>query len=428
MFETDFRGIWVAGEIFGCRTAASGHYYFALKDDQSQLKCALFKGAARFARFKPQEGLAVIARGNLEVYQARGEYQLIVETLEPQGAGALQLAFEQLKKRLAAEGLFASERKRRLPQLPRRIGIVTSPSGAVIRDILHVLDRRFRGLHIRLFPAQVQGEGSIGQVCAGLQFFSDGGWAEVVILARGGGSLEDLWTFNEEAVARAIAGCKIPVISAIGHETDFTISDFVADHRAPTPSAAAEIVVRTSESLLEQVAGCRNKLQQAARYRLLLASRDLQQRGVERADRLVHRLLRSHSQQLDELESRLQRAEGNLMASYSQRLRECIRRFEVTNLRLRLVRSNNRNDQLTQRLAQAMEATLRKIRRQQETFTLHLSQLSPLTILGRGYAIVEKHSGHVVRSSAEVVPAEQLRVRLGKGGLNVAVSEITSVE
>ncbi len=234
-FELDFRGIWVAGEISGCRLAPSGHYYFCLKEEQSQIKCAFFKSALRFAKFRPQDGLEVIARGNLEVYEARGEYQLIVELLEPQGAGALQLAFEQLKRKLAEEGLFEQSRKRPLPKLPRQIGVVTSPAGAVIRDILHVLERRFPGLHVRLFPAQVQGEGSIEQVCAGLEYFSGSGWAEVVIVARGGGSLEDLWTFNEEAVARAIAACSVPVISAIGHETDFTIADFVADHRAPTP-------------------------------------------------------------------------------------------------------------------------------------------------------------------------------------------------
>ncbi len=249
MFETGFRSIWVLGEISACRAANSGHFYFVLKDEQSQLKCALFKGAARLARFKPQDGLSVIARGSLEVYEARGEYQLIVELLEPQGAGALQLAFEQLKRKLAAEGLFDGARKRPLPKFPSRIGIVTSPSGAVIRDILHVLERRFQGLHVRLYPAQVQGEGSVEQVCAGLRFFSRKPWANVVILARGGGSLDDLWTFNEEAVARAIACSSVPVISAIGHETDFTIADFVADLRAPTPSAAAELVIRTRQSV-----------------------------------------------------------------------------------------------------------------------------------------------------------------------------------
>ena len=234
-FEEEFTGIFVAGEISGCKVAASGHYYFSLKDERGQLKCVLFKGSARFSRFKPSDGLAVIARGRLEVYEARGEYQLIVESLEPQGTGALQLAFEQMKKRLALEGLFDQARKRPLPRLPKRIGIVTSPSGAVILDMLHVLERRFPGLHLRLYPAQVQGEGSVEQGLRRVGPISAAGIGRKSSFWRAaGGSLEDLWTFNEEAVARAIAASAIPVISAIGHETDFTIADFVADHRAPT--------------------------------------------------------------------------------------------------------------------------------------------------------------------------------------------------
>src|SRR5581483_3646942 len=302
LFEEEFRSIWVAGEISGCRPAASGHYYFSLKDEQSQLKCALFKGAARFARFKPHDGLAVIARGNLEVYEQRGEYQLIVEMLEPQGAGALQVAFEQLKKKLSAEGLFEASRKRRLPKFPRRIGIVTSPTGAVIQDILHVLARRFDGLHVRVFPAQVQGEGSVEQICRALTYFSGSGWADVVILARGGGSLEDLWSFNEERVARVIAESRAPVISAVGHETDFTIADFVADYRAPTPSAAAEIVICTRESLLEQIAACRAKAIQGIRYRLLASGRDLHRRRTERAATVVQRMLARRAQYVDDLD------------------------------------------------------------------------------------------------------------------------------
>src|SRR6185312_6605960 len=243
IFSQQFRDVWVLGEISGCKAATSGHFYFSLKDATSQVKAVLFRGSARWLKFRPQDGMMVLARGSLDVYEARGEYQLIVEVLEPRGAGALQLAFEQLKKKLEAEGLFEAGRKRPLPKLPQRIGIVTSPAGAVVRDILHVLERRFAGLHIRLFPAQVQGEGAREQICAGLKYFGEGRWADVVIVARGGGSLEDLWTFNEEAVAKAIAASAVPVISAIGHETDFTIADFVADVRAPTPSAAAEIVI-----------------------------------------------------------------------------------------------------------------------------------------------------------------------------------------
>ena len=323
LFETDFHRIWVAGEISGCRLASSGHYYFCLKDSQSQLRCALFKGAARLARFSPQDGLAVVARGSLEVYEARGEYQLIVELLQPQGAGALQLAFEQLKKKLAAEGLFEKSRKRILPRLPRRIGLITSPLGAVLRDILQILERRFRGLHVRLYPAQVQGEGSVEQVSRALKYFSDNAWADIVILARGGGSLEDLWTFNEEAVARVIAASKVPIVSAIGHETDFTIADFVADFRAPTPSVAAEIIVCTRESLLEQIAVCRAKAVQSMRYRLLSASRDLHQRGIDRAATLLNRALAQRAQQVDDLDHQLRNTARRLLRHDPGDLQAC---------------------------------------------------------------------------------------------------------
>src|SRR5215472_14698565 len=241
---SEFDDIWVSGEISGTRTVSSGHCYFTLKDHDAQLRCVCFRASLRYLKFKPQDGVAVLARGRIDVYEARGEYQLLVEALEPQGHGALQFAFEQLKKKLAAEGLFDAARKRAIPPLPQRIGIVTSPTGAVIRDITEILSRRFPGLHMRLYPAMVQGEGSVEAVVRAIEYFSKSDWAEVVIVARGGGSLEDLWTFNEEAVARAIAASRAPVISAVGHETDFTIADFVADLRAPTPSAAAELVVR----------------------------------------------------------------------------------------------------------------------------------------------------------------------------------------
>src|SRR5438445_1221859 len=228
LLGSEFNDIWVSGEISGSKTASSGHCYFTLKDHGAQLSCVCFRGSLRYLKFKPQDGVAVLARGRIDVYEARGEYQLQVEALEVQGHGALQFAFEQLKKKLAAEGLFDPARKRPLPRFPARIGIVTSQRGAVISDMIHILSRRFPGLHIRIFPAQVQGPGSMEEVCRGIQHFSRG-WAEVVIVARGGGSLEDLWTFNEETVARAIAASVPPVISAIGHETDFTIADFVAD-------------------------------------------------------------------------------------------------------------------------------------------------------------------------------------------------------
>lgn len=422
LFEAEFRNIWVAGEVSGCRAAASGHTYFSLKDEQSQIKCVLFKGNARFARFKPQDGLLIIARGSLEVYEARGEYQLIVELIEPQGAGALQLAFEQLKKKLLEEGLFETARKRPLPKLPRRVGVVTSPAGAVIRDILHVLERRFEGLHVRLYPALVQGEGSIEQVCAGLRFFSESGWAEVVILARGGGSLEDLWTFNEEAVARAIAASAIPVISAIGHETDFTIADFVADCRAPTPSAAAEMVICTRDSLLEQIAGCRAKALQSIRYRLLFASRDLRDRGVERSVTVMQRGLTRRAQRLDDLDYQLRHLERGVLQIRSRQVPELTRRLQACDLRLRLARNRQWEEALRQRMHTAIAARLWAARRSFESLHLHLTQLSPLTILGRGYAIVQAPDGRIIRASADTIVDESIRIRLHQGSIGAIVT------
>jgi exodeoxyribonuclease VII large subunit len=420
--EEQFSGIWVAGEISGCKLAPSGHYYFSLKDATSQLKCALFKGSARFVKFKPRDGLSVLARGNLDVFAARGEYQLIVEALEPQGAGALQLAFEQLKQRLALEGLFDQGRKRPLPKMHKRIGLVTSPSGAVIQDMLHVLNRRFPGLHLRLYPAQVQGEGSIEQVCAGLGYFSESAWADVVILARGGGSLEDLWTFNEEAVARAIAACKTPVISAIGHETDFTIADFVADMRAPTPSAAAEIVICTRESLLDRLATAQAKTLQALRYRLLKSRQSLEQRAVGRAEALMHRAITRRSQRVDELDYQLQRCGRKSVEQRRLRWKELDQRLQLTDLRLRFARNRHALELRQQRLAKAIQAQLWNTRRRVEAAEGHLRQLSPLNVLSRGYAIVQDAHGRALRSAAETSVGEALTIRLQEGFVEASVT------
>jgi exodeoxyribonuclease VII large subunit len=421
LFEDHFRAIWVEGEISNCRPATSGHYYFSLKDRQSQLKCALFKGAARFVKFRPQDGMRVLARGNVEVYEARGEYQLIVESLEPQGVGALQIAFEQLKKKLAAEGLFAAERKRPLPGLAKCVGIVTSTGGSVIRDILQILERRFPGLHIRIFPALVQGDGAIQQICNGLDHFSQNAWADVVIVARGGGSLEDLWTFNEETVARAIVASRVPVISAIGHETDFTIADFVADLRAPTPSAAAELVIRTRESLLEQIAGYDQKMLQGLRYRLAMSARDLHERGIDRAATVMHRAITRRAQRVDEWEFALRRTVRAMLELRIRRWTEVSRRLEANDLRLRLAHGRHTGQALREQTIHGMKERLWQSRRRFESLDLHLRQLSPLAVLSRGYAIVQNPQGHVLRSSSETGPGEDLSVRLSRGKLNVTV-------
>jgi exodeoxyribonuclease VII large subunit len=381
LLDKEFQDIWVAGEISGVKLAASGHYYFTLKEQDAQLHCVCFRNTARYLRFKPQDGVAVLARGRIDVYEVRGEYQLLVEALEPQGFGALQLAFEQLKKKLAAEGLFEAARKRPLPRFPARIGIVTSPSGAAIRDLLQILVRRFPGLHVRLYPALVQGEGSVEEVCRGIEYFSQTRWPDVVIVGRGGGSLEDLWTFNEEAVARAIAACAVPVVSAVGHETDVTIADFVADLRAPTPSAAAELVVPNLADVLGEIAAAASKLRQALRYRVADAARRLHERGIDRTSALLHR---------------------------------------------RIGRSLQRTDELDYALRTSIRARLVTARARWKTLTAELNQLSPLGVLERGYAIATGDDGTVLKDAAQAPADTNIQVRLLRGRLKARVTESNS--
>lgn len=423
LLEREFQDIWVAGEISGVRPAASGHIYFTLKDDAAVLRCVIFRSTLRYLRFRPEEGIAVLARGRLDLWEARGEYQLLVEYLEPQGVGALQVAFEQLKKKLAAEGLFDPARKRPLPRIPRRIGIVTSPVGAVISDMLRILERRFPALHVRLYPALVQGEGSVEDVCRGLEYFSRTGWPDVVVLARGGGSLEDLWTFNEEAVARAIAACSVPVVSAIGHETDFTIADFVADLRAPTPSAAAEMLTPTREQLLEQIEGLLGKMNQAVRYRLVQAARALEQRGFARVFSVLQRRLGRSLQRVDELEFRLRELARNRLEASHRSLQALETRLRVQDLRLRFSEFRRRLGTASQALERRMEEHLARRRARLGPLAAQLAQLSPLRVLERGYAIVQDEAGRVVKEALEAQPGARLRVRLARGRLHVSVIE-----
>jgi exodeoxyribonuclease VII large subunit len=417
-----FQDIWVAGEISGVRVAASGHYYFTLKEAEAQLRCVCFRSTARYLKFKPQDGVAVLARGRIDVYEVRGEYQLLVEYLEPQGRGALEFAFEQLKKKLAAEGLFEQARKRPLPRFPRRIGIVTSPRGAVISDMLQILERRFPGLHIRLYPALVQGEGSIEEVCQGIEYFSQSDWAEVVIVARGGGSLEDLWTFNEEAVARAIAACAVPVISAIGHETDFTIADFVADVRAPTPSAAAEIVICSREQLLEGIATAVYKLRQAARYRLADAARRLQRLGVDRAASLLSRHIGRSLQRVDELDYWLRERTRACVESCQRRLRGLSERLRALDLRLRFAAARRRLEIACAASAQLTTMRLARARGRLDPLIAQLAELSPLRVLDRGYAIVQDEAGGIVKGAVQAPPGSEIGVRLAGGRLRARVT------
>jgi exodeoxyribonuclease VII large subunit len=414
LLTDQFSDIWVAGEISGTRVPASGHYYFTLKDEAAQLKSVCYKMTARYLKFKPQDGVAVLARGRIDVYDARGEVQFVVEAIEPQGHGALQLAFEQLKKKLASEGLFESARKRPLPVLPARIGIVTSPTGAVIRDMLQILERRFPGRHIRIYPAQVQGEGAIEQVVAGLEYFSKSAWAEVVIVARGGGSLEDLWTFNEESVARAIARCSVPVISAIGHETDFTIADFVADLRAPTPSAAAELVIRTRQSLFEALDATTIKLTQTARLNLAMRARALRRISVDQAT--LHRAIGRRMQHVDDLEYSLRdlvRAGLDRRKRTLERIRSGLAQLDV---RLKFAAARRRIETSDGKILQSIRLRVIGARGKLSFLDGHLTQLSPLKILDRGYAIVEK-DGTIVKAPEDAPANSEVKIRIAKGNL-----------
>ena len=417
----EFDDVWVAGEISGSKTATSGHCYFTLKDHEAQLRCVCFRQTLRYLKVKPQDGMAVLARGHIDVYEARGEYQLLVEAIEPQGHGALQFAFEQLKKKLAAEGLFDAGRKRPLPRLPQHIGIVTSPSGAVVRDITQILSRRFPGLHLRIYPALVQGEGSIEAVCRAIDYFSNSGWPQVVIVARGGGSLEDLWTFNEEAVARAIAASRVPVISAVGHETDFTIADFVADLRAATPSAAAELAICPREQIFEQLMVFDHKLLQATRYRLAMAARALHERGVERASAVLHRNVGRLQQRVDELDYRMRGRALAAAAVRRKRLEELTARLRSLDLRLRIARTRRRLEAADAAAAQLIRLRLTRAHGRLNPLIAHLTQLSPLKILERGYAIVTNEAGAIVKQPSDAPVDARIDIRIAQGQIAARV-------
>src|SRR5881296_296034 len=305
LLAKNFTDISVQGEISNCRAAQSGHIYFTLKDDRAQVKCVYFKQQQRGIKFRPEDGLQITVRGSISVYEQRGEYQIYVEKIDLVGRGALQLAFEQLKKRLEAEGLFDAARKKPLPLLPSRIGLITSPKGAAVRDVVRILRRRFQNVHLILYPVRVQGEGAAEEIVKALKFFNQKKLVDVLILARGGGSMEDLWAFNEEPVARAIAASEISIISGVGHETDFTIADFVADVRASTPSAAAEIVVQTRREFDKHVKSLQDALGEQMRYRILVLSRRVHELSARRGFRRPLDLLRQHRQRADELTSRV---------------------------------------------------------------------------------------------------------------------------
>jgi exodeoxyribonuclease VII large subunit len=421
--ERGFTNIWISGEISGTRLIPSGHCYFTLKDSEAQIKCVCWKLSYWRLKFKPKDGMQVIVRGRVDIYEQRSEYQFVVETIEPRGEGALQIAFEQLKQRLLLEGLFEPARKRKLPRIPWRIGIVTSPEGAVIRDFLKVLGRRFPGLHVRVFPARVQGAGSIEEVCRGIRFFGGTAWAQIVVVARGGGSLEDLWTFNEEAVARAIANCPVPVVSAIGHETDVTIADFVADLRAPTPSAAAEMIVVARTDLLERVAALRARAVQLSKFRLATLARRLHEQAIGRATALLHRNLGRRVQRVDDDSERLRAAMRMKLAGLERRRRALEEKLRLYDLRPRFRRDRERMNAAATRLETLAQIVLTRRRHRLLTLTSKLEQLNPRLVLSRGYAIVLDERGQIVKEAADAPAGANVRVLFERDGVRARIEQ-----
>ena len=413
--EREYTDVWVEGEISNFRPADSGHLYFTLKDGDSQLRIVMFRSSARLLRFKPADGLAVIARGRVTIYEARGELQLSAEYLEPKGAGALQIAFEQLKAKLAAEGLFEASRKRPLPLLPRCIGIVTSPRGAAIQDMLNILRRRHASVPVLIYPTQVQGEAAASEVRAGLQYFNRARSVDVIIVARGGGSIEDLATFNDESIARTIASSTLPVISAVGHETDFTIADFVADLRAPTPSAAAEMVIESRHQLEERIAGLHQRLARGARYRLLMARQVLTEWAQHTAFARIHDTLARRQQRVDDVVYRLVRAEHSLLRAHRSRLDVAGARIRHFDVRRQLAAMRRDLDSHTAALAAATRRYLLIRRGRWERTGARLEEMSPLKILDRGYALVFDSAGKLIKDAAQVGVGEDVTARLARG-------------
>lgn len=418
---TSFGNLWIEGEVSNYRPAQSGHLYFTLKDERAQVRCVCFRTQAMRLKFRPEDGLKLIVRGSISVYEPRGEYQIYVEHIEPSGIGALQLAFEQLKKRLDAEGLFEEARKKPLPMLPRRIGVVTSPQGAAVRDIIRILRRRFPNLHLIVYPVRVQGEGAAEAIVAALRYFARKQSVDVILLARGGGSIEDLWAFNEESVARAIAACTIPVVSGVGHETDFTIADFVADVRASTPSAAAEIVIRSRQEFQRHLGELENKISQRLRYLILEWRHHLKDLATHIGFRRLEELLRRHRQQTDELTSRL----GIVLQGHIEKLRHrytiAATRIASFDLRARIRTHGLRLVQRSAELGVRMERFLAGKAQRLERLRVQLEERNPLRVLQRGYAICTDSAGNVISAADQVAVGAEVNVQLSRGRLGAEV-------
>ena len=420
--EREYSDAWVEGEISNFRAPDSGHLYFTLKDGNAQIRVVMFRSSARLLRFRPADGLQVVVRGRITVYEERGELQISAEYIEPKGAGSLQLAFEQLKAKLEAEGLFAAERKKTIPALPSRIGVVTSTQAAALRDILNVLQRRHHSVNVLIYHAQVQGEAASYEVAAGVRFFNQHDNVDVIVVARGGGSAEDLASFNNETLARTVADSGIPVISAVGHETDFTIIDFVADLRAPTPSAAAELVIRSRQEIEDHAAALRERLSRAMRYRLLMDRQALTELAQHGAFARMMEVIRQRQQKLDDLTHRLELAERQLLQQAHRRwemISAAIRHYD-----LRLVLSGMRKE--LENGAGALVAIMRNVLLQQrirsERLHTALESLSPLAILERGYALVFDSNGQLLKDVRGIKTGDEISARLARGEVRATVT------
>jgi exodeoxyribonuclease VII large subunit len=421
--EREYSDAWVEGEISNFRAPDSGHLYFTLKDGNAQMRVVMFRSSARLLRFRPADGLQVLVRGRVTVYEDRGELQISAEYIEPKGAGSLQLAFEQLKAKLEAEGLFAAERKKAIPQLPTRIGIVTSAQAAALRDILNVIARRHHSVNVLIYPAQVQGDAASREVAAGVRYFNQHDNVDVIVVARGGGSAEDLAAFNDEALARTIASSEIPLISAVGHETDFTIVDFVADLRAPTPSAAAELVIRSRQGVEDQAAALHERLSRAMRYRLLIGRQALTELAQHGAFARMMEGIHQRQQKLDDLTHRMELAERLVLEKLQRRwetISAAVRHYD-----LRLVLSGMRKEleSGTAALVSVMRNVMLQHKVRSDRMQTALKSLSPLAILERGYALVFDSEGKLLKDVRHVKVGDEVSARLAHGELRAAVTK-----
>ena len=425
LVEQECGDIWVEGEVSNFRPAPSGHIYFTLKDTGAQLPIVLFRRQALLLRFRPEDGLHVLVRGRVSVYEQRGQLQLVAETMEPVGAGSLQLAFEQLKQRLKAEGLFDVDRKKPLPLFPHTVGIVTSPTGAVIRDFLNIVGRRHSGLNVLICPVSVQGESAPAEIEAALAELNASHLVDLIVLARGGGSLEDLAAFNSERVARAIALSRLPVVSAVGHETDFTIADFVADLRAPTPSAAAELITEAQHKIAEHLAAQSHRLERAARFQLLQSRQRLTRLPVSRAESRVTRLLHGLGQRLDDLTQRLDVALAAFVRLRHNRIADLAAAVLRHDPRQQLAHAREHLNNMRARLHRSLERLIESSAASLNSLDARLHSLSPLAVLDRGYALVLSAGGELIRSTSQLAAGDRVTTRLADGSF---VSSIEAIE